>query len=54
MWLEQCTEEDIFEMVPPDEPVTWCSPLVVQYKPRFAKTPPEKLGPNVIRASVDL
>ena len=54
MWLEQCIEEDIFEKVPPGEPVTWCSPLVVQPKPKVSKTPPEKLLSNMIRASVDL
>ena len=36
MWLEQCIEEDIFEKVPPGEPITWCSPLVVQPKLRFS------------------
>ena len=54
MWLEQCNEEDIFEKVPPGEPVTWCSPLVVQPKPRISEPPREKLGPNMIQASVDL
>ena len=44
-WLQQGVEEDIFEQVPDDEPVTWCSPLVIQPKPRFAKTPKEELGP---------
>ncbi|XP_038054673.1 uncharacterized protein LOC119726895 [Patiria miniata] len=28
-WLDQCIKEGIFEEVPPGEPVTWCSPLVV-------------------------
>ncbi len=31
-WLDQCIQEDIFEEVPDGEPVTWCSPLVVQPK----------------------
>lgn len=53
-WLEQGIEEDIFERVPLGEPVTWCSPLVVQPKPKFKDTPREKLEPNMIRASVDL
>ncbi|CAB3983822.1 Hypothetical predicted protein [Paramuricea clavata] len=53
-WLQQGVKEDIFEQVPDDEPVTWCSPLVIQPKPRFAKTPTEELGTHMIRASVDL
>lgn len=35
VWLEQCNAEDIFEEVQPGEPVTWCSPMVVQSKQRF-------------------
>ena len=35
-WLDQCIQEEIFEKVEPREPVTWCSPLVVQPKPRFS------------------
>ena len=53
-WIEQGLKEDIFEKVPETEPITWCSPLVVQPKPRFAQTPPQELGPHMIRASVDL
>ena len=53
-WLQQGVEEDIFEQVPEDEPVNWCSPLVIQPKPKFAHTPKEELGPYMIRASVDL
>lgn len=34
-WLGQCIEEKIFEEVPEGEAVTWCSPLVVQPKPKF-------------------
>ena len=34
-WLVRCINEGIFEDVPEGEPVTWCSPLVVQLKPRF-------------------
>ena len=30
-WLDQGLAEDIFEKVPDDEPVTWCSPVVVQF-----------------------
>jgi hypothetical protein len=36
----------IFEQVPDDEPVTWCSPLVIQSKARFAKTPQGGIGPT--------
>ena len=36
-WLEQCIEGEIFEEVQKGEPVTWCSPLVVQSKPKFCK-----------------
>ena len=53
-WLAQCIEEEIYEEIPDDEPVTWCSPLVVQPKPRFKDTPKDKLGPDMIRASIDL
>ena len=53
-WLEECVKEDIFEKVEPGEPVTWCSPLVVQPKPRYAKVGKENLEPHMIRASVDL
>ena len=41
-WLDQGLAGNIFEKVPDDEPVTWCSPVVVQ------------LEPSVVRASVDL
>ena len=46
--------EDIFEKVPDDEPVTWCSPIVLQTKPKFAGPSSDKLEPHMIRASVDL
>ena len=38
-WLDQGLAGDIFEKVPDDEPVTWCSPVVVQLKPKFAEVP---------------
>ena len=53
-WLDQGVEEDIFEKVPENEPITWCSPVVVQPKPSFTKTAKEQLKPHMIRASVDL
>ena len=46
--------EEIFETVAPGEPVTWCSPLVVQPKPRYSTVSKENLQPHIIRASVDL
>ena len=53
-WLDKCIEEEIFERVEPGEPVTWCSPLVVQPKPRYSKVDKDTLEPHMIRASVDL
>ena len=53
-WLDQCLEEDIFERVEAGDPVTWCSPLVVQPKPRYSSVDKDKLEPHMIRASVDL
>ena len=53
-WLDQGVEENLFEHVPQGEPVTWCSPLVVQPKPRFSNTPRDQLQSHMIRASVDL
>ena len=44
----------ISKKVEPGEPVTWCSPLVVQPKPRYGKVGKEDLEPHMIRASVDL
>lgn len=41
--LGQRIEEDTFEKVPADEPITWCYSVVVQLKPKFAGTPPDKL-----------
>ena len=53
-WLDQCREEDIFERVEGDEPITWCSPLVVQPKPRIYDVEKEKVETHMIRARVDL
>ena len=53
-WLDECVKEEIFEKVEPGEPVTWCSPLVFQPKPRYSKVSKECLEPHMIRASVDL
>ena len=54
LWLDQCVEDGIFESVPTDEPITWCSPVVVQPKPKFLHVPNDKLQPNMIRACIDL
>ena len=51
-WLQQGIEADLFEEVKEGEPVTWCSPLVVQPKPKFRSS--TELEPHMIRASVDL
>ena len=53
-WLDECIKEEIFEKVKPGEPVTWCSPLVVQPKPRYSTVRKDNLEPHTIRASVDL
>ena len=53
-WLDECVKEEIFEKAEPGEPVTWCSPLVVQPKPRYSNVSKESLEPHMIRASVDL
>ena len=51
-WLEQGIREGIFEKTPKGEAITWCSPLVVQPKPRFVGK--KKLEPHEIRTSIDL
>jgi len=43
-WLDQGVKEDIFEKVPDGEPITWCSPLVVQPKPKFTDVKNEELA----------
>ncbi len=53
-WLNQGIAEDILKKVPPDKPVTWCTPIVVQPKPRYVGVPKDELEPNTIRACVDL
>ena len=52
-WLE-CIKEEIFVKIAPGEPVTWCSPLVVQLKQRYSAISKDNLEPHMIRASVDL
>ena len=53
-WLEPW--RIIFEEVPEGEPVTWCSPLVVQpnVKSKFSEPDKDDLEPHMIRASIDL
>ena len=53
-WLEQGVQEEIFEKVPDGEPITWCSPLVVQPKPKYTNVDKEKLKPQMIRARIDM
>ena len=53
-WLDECIEGEIFEKVEPGEPVTWCSPLVVQLKPRYSGVSKDSLQSHMIRACVDL
>ena len=51
--LDQYVDDGIFESVPPDEPITWCSPVVVQPKPKYFHVANDELQTNVIRACVD-
>jgi len=51
-WLELGVKEGIFEEVGRDEAITWCSPLVVQPKPKFIGQ--KILGPDQIRACIDM
>ena len=50
-WKIGWTSEGIQERVPQEEPISWCSPLVMQPKPRFKN---EKNFTAQIRASIDL
>ncbi|XP_013409816.1 uncharacterized protein LOC106173287 [Lingula anatina] len=52
-FLEQGEEEGIYEKVPEGEAITWCSPLVVQPKPKYTSVR-GKLEPHMIRASIDM
>jgi hypothetical protein len=53
-WLKQGEDEGIFEKVPVGEVITWCSPLVVQPKPKYTDTEVDELEPHMIRASIDM
>ncbi len=37
----------IFEQIPEGEAITWCSPLVVQPKPKYAEQQKGTLEPHV-------
>lgn len=52
--LDQGVNEEIFEKVPDGEAITWCSPLVVQPKPKFTDIKSEELESHMIRASIDM
>ena len=52
-WLRKGEEMDIYEKVPENEAITWCSPLVVQPKPKYAMSK-GMLEPHMIRASIDM
>ena len=54
VWLEQCVENGIFEPVPADKPIAWCSPIVVQPKPKHIYVEKDELQSNMIRACIDL
>ena len=54
VWLEQCLENGIFEPVPADKPITWCSPIVMQPKPKYIHVEKDELQSNMIRAYIDL
>ena len=47
-WLDKGIEKDIFEKVLTNEAITWCSPLVVQTKPKFAETKKDDLEPHTV------
>ena len=49
-WLDQ----GVKEKVPDGEAITWCSPLVVQPKPKFTEMNSEELESSMIRASIDI
>ena len=52
-WLHQGVKEEIFKKVPDGEAITWCSPLVVQPKPKSTDMKSEELQSHMIRASID-
>lgn len=53
-WLDEGVEKEIFQKIAEGEAITWCSPLVVQPKPKFTETKKDELEPHMIRASIDM
>ena len=53
-WLDQGIEQQIFEKVPDGEPITWCSPLMVQPKPKYTNVEREKRQPQMIRRNGEI
>ena len=53
-WLQLGVKENIFEKVPDGDLISWCSPLVVQPKPKYTEVDKGKLEPQMIRASIDM
>ena len=53
-WLEQGLKENIFEKVPDRETIIWCSPLVVQPKPKYADIKNRELESQMISLSTDM
>ena len=53
-WLDRNIEDGLFERVPENEAITWCSPLVVQPKPKYKDTDKDKIEAHMIRPSIDL
>ena len=47
-------KKEIFEKVPDGAAITWCSPIVVQPKPKFTAVKSEELESHMIRASIDM
>ena len=50
-WLDRGLKEEIFEKVQDGEVITWCSPPVVQPKPKFTEMKTKELECHMIRAS---
>ena len=48
-WLDQGVKEEIFKKGRDGEAINWCSPLVVQRKPKFTEMKSEVLESHMIR-----
>ena len=53
-WLDQGVMEGIFVKASDGEAITWCSPPVVQPKPKFADVKNEELESHMVRASINM